>query len=154
MFTIREVTQADRPLIFATWLRAYRHGSHFPRRIRDGIFFAAHHDIVEELLARSNVRVATPPDEPEVVLGWSAVETLEPPDASTPSPVAVHFVYVKPPFRRAGVARALLSPVLESAEADGAEVFFSHETFALKLDRVASHVERWTFNPYLALRGR
>lgn len=151
MFEIRAATQADRPLIFATWLRAYRHGSHFPRRIPDAVYFEEHHAIIEELLERSVVRVATPPGEPEVILGWAVLEVLEPEPADPTSPVAVHFVYVKPPFRQAGIARALLSPTVPEVEQLGGRVLYSHETFPLKLDRIAAHVERWTFNPYLAL---
>lgn len=151
MFSIRAATPSDRPLIFATWLRAYRHGSHFPRRIPDSIFFAEHHAVAEELLERSIVRVATPVDEPEVILGWAVLETLEPEPTDPTSPVAVHFVYVKPPFRRAGIARALLSPTVPEVERLGGRVLYTHETFPLKLERLAAHVERWAFNPYLAL---
>lgn len=152
MFSIRAATQEDRPLIFATWLRAYRHGSHFPRRIPDPLYFAEHHAIAEELLDRSVVRVATPVDDPDVILGWAVFETLEPEASDPTSPVAVHFVYVKPPFRQAGVARALLSPTIPGVEESSGRVFYSHETFPLKLDRIAAHVARWSFNPYLAMR--
>lgn len=150
MFEIRAATQADRPLIFATWLRAYRHGSHFPRRIPDAVFFEEHHSVIEELLERSDVRVAFPSGEPEVILGWSVVEVLEPKADGEAAPVAVHFVYVKPAFRRAGVARSLLAHV-DRLEQAGSPVLYSHETFPLKLDRIAAHVDRWTFNPYVAL---
>lgn len=151
MFEIRAATKDDYPLIFATWLRSYRHGAHFPRHVPHDRYFAAHHDIAEELLEDSVVRVATPPADPDVILGWSVVETLEPPDTATPSPLAVHFVYVKPAFRRMGVGRALLASVAR-AEAEGAPVLFTHETFALKAPEIAVHVARWTFDPYLALR--
>lgn len=154
MFTIRAATHDDRPLIFATWLRAYRHGSHFPRKIPESIFFEAHHDVVEELLDRSCVRVATPPDDPDVILGWSALETLEPRPEDPTSPVVVHFCYVKPPFRRSGVARALLGATVEGCQELGGTVFYSHETFALKVDRLAEIVGGWSFNPYAALRRR
>jgi len=150
MFSIRAATQADRPLIFATWLRAYRHGSQFPRRIPDAIFFDEHHAVIEELLERSDVRVAVPPGEPEVILGWSVVEVIEPKVDGDPAPVAIHFVYVKPAFRRSGVARALLAHV-DRLEQAGSPVLYTHETFPLKLEGLAAHVERWAFNPYLAL---
>jgi len=149
MFSIREATQADRPLIYATWLRSYRHGSHFPRHIPHDRYFSAHHDVAETLLESSTVRVATPPADPDVILGWSVVETLASVDEATPSPLAVHFVYVKPAFRRMGVARALLAQVAQ-AESDGAVVFYSHETFPLKNTEIAAHVARWVFDPYLA----
>ncbi len=150
MIETRAATHDDRPLIFATWLRAFRHGSHFPRHIPEREFFAAHHNVVEALLDRSAVQVAHPVAEPEVILGWSAVETLEP-ERGGPSPLAVHFVYVKPAFRRAGIARRLLN-VVALNESGGVPVWFTHETFALRLSGVAAHVKRWNFNPYLALQ--
>lgn len=151
MFEIRAATLDDRPLIFATWLRSYRHGSQTPRRVPDAIYFARHHELIEELLDLSDVRIAHPPGEPEVILGWSVVELLEPDAEGEPAPVAVHYVYVKPPFRRAGVARALLAHV-DRLESSGSAVLYTHETFTLKAEELAAHVARWAFDPYLAIR--
>jgi GNAT superfamily N-acetyltransferase len=151
MFELRAATQDDRPLIFATWLRSYRHGSQTPRRIPDAVYFARHHELIEELLDLSDVRIAHPVGEPEVILGWSVVEVLEPDEIGEPSPAVVHFVYVKPPFRRAGVARALLAHV-DRLESSGSPVLYTHETFTLKAEQLAAHVARWTFDPYLAIR--
>jgi len=150
MIEIRAATQEDRPLIYATWLRSYKHGAAFPRHIPDETFFEAHHNVVEALLDRSTVLVAHPPDDPEVILGWSVVETLLP-EADEPSPIVVHYVYVKPAFRRAGVARRLLAQVGRAA-ADGAAVWYSHETYLLRADQLAAHVARWRFDPYAALQ--
>lgn len=152
MFEIRAATQNDRPAIFATWLRAYRHGAQFPRHIPADVYFDEHHDVIEQAIEQSVVRVATPPDDPEVILGWAAFETLQPEPDDPTSPVVVHFVYVKPAFRRAGVARALLSPTIPCVLDAGGTVYYSHETFPLKLREIAAHVARWQFNPYLALR--
>ena len=150
MIEIRAATQTDRPLIFATWLRSYRHGSLFPRHIPDPTFFEAHHNVAEELLRRSSVRVAHPPGDPEVILGWSCVETLAPKGGGS-SPIVVHYVYVKPAFRRAGVARRLLAQVV-NVEAEGAPVWYSHEAFVLRSAPISAHVARWLFNPYSAVQ--
>jgi ribosomal protein S18 acetylase RimI-like enzyme len=140
MFFIREVTQDDRPLIFATWLRSFKHGSSWPRHIPDRLYFDAHHSVIDALLARSTVRVATPPDEPEVILGWSVVET-------SPSMSVIHYIYVKPAFRQAGIARALLSTLPESIP-----VYYSHESYTSRLPGIAKHMTRWAFYPYAAVR--
>lgn len=150
MIEIREATPNDRPLIYATWLRSYRHGSLFPRHIPDPTFFEAHHNVAEELLKRSTTLVAHPPGDPEVILGWACFETLEP-VGDKPSGLAVHYVYVKPAFRRAGVARRLLAQVAR-VEADGAPIWYSHEAFVLRAAPVSAHVARWMFNPYAAVQ--
>lgn len=150
MIEKRAATQADRPLIFATWLRAFRHGSHFPRHIPERAYFAAHHNVVEALLDRSTVLVAHPTGDPEVILGWSVVEKLPVDDAVT-APQAIHFVYVKPAFRRSGIARLLLDDVIDDS-ADGVPTWYSHETFALRVPGIAARIAGWSFNPYLALQ--
>lgn len=141
MTSIRAATQDDRPLIFATWLRSYRHGSQFPRHIEERSYFAAHHSIIETLLDRSIVSIAHPINDPDVILGWSVVEVV------APLSVVVHFVYVKPAFRRAGIARQLLTPYVATAE----RVQYSHDTFPARVPEVAAHMARWQFNPYAAL---
>lgn len=150
MIAIRAATPTDEPLIFATWLRAFKHGSAFPRHIPDRVFFDEHHDVVEQLLERSTVTVATPVDDTDVILSWSAVETVEPVDGG-PSPLVVHFVYTKPAFRRTGIARQLLAHVARELDA-GTPVFYSHETFLIRQPGIARHVARAFFNPYAALR--
>lgn len=150
MFETREATRDDRPLIFATWLRSFRHGATFPRRIPEARYFAAHHNVVEALLDRSKVTVAHPAGDPEVILGWSVVETMLP-AGDEPSALCVHFVYVKPAFRRAGIARRLLAHVVAESAA-GVPVLYSHETFTLKLPQLSDVVSRWAFDPYTALQ--
>lgn len=83
--------------IYATWLRCYKHSSAFARRIPDRVFYEQHHAVVGRLLARAEVLVVTPRGEPGVILGYSVTE-----------PSVIHFVYVKKPFRRMGIATALL----------------------------------------------
>lgn len=141
MIETRAATQDDHPLVFATWLRSYRHGSQFPRHIDEKTYFASHHTVIEQLLERSEVRVAHPVNDSDVILGWSVVETI------APLSVVVHFVYVKPAFRRAGIARQLLTPTVTMAE----RVQYSHDTFPARVPDVAAHMSRWSFNPYAAL---
>ena len=150
MIKIRAATQDDHPLIFATWLRSYRHGAQFPRHIPERIFFAAHHNIIEALLERSSVFVAHPVDDPQVILGWAVIEQL-PSEGATPSGLCVHYTYVKPAFRRSGIARQLLDHVA-GWQADGHPVTYSHETFTLKLPQLSAVVAGWEFNPYAALQ--
>lgn len=150
MIAIRAATPTDEPLIFATWLRAFKHGSAFPRHIPDRVFFEQHHDVVEQLLARSFAHVATPADDTDVILSWSVVEQLEPVDGKR-APLCVHFVYTKPAFRRTGIARQLLEHVVGALD-EGRTVFYSHETFLLRQPGIARHVARALFNPYAALR--
>lgn len=137
---IRTGTGADHAFILATWLRAFRHGSPFARRLTNDVFFTNHHPLVEALVARSTVLVATLEDDPNVILGYLVTEKQ--------GPVHVlHFAYVKKEFRRMRVFSQLLE------EAPLGETFeVSHPTFdwlefmAPRFPASRSNPYRWSLN--------
>lgn len=94
---IRPATDEDRPFIYQTWLRTFKHSA-IPRIQCDGrIYFEGQTKLIASLLLRSNVLVACDPEYPSVVYGYCVQEGR-----------TLHWVYVKRVFRRFGVARALL----------------------------------------------
>lgn len=103
----------DLNFIRATWLRGYKHASRFARPIPSEIYFRRHHEVVEAILRRptTSVEIASHPDAPSVILGYLVREGD-----------VVHYVYVKKPFRRFGIGRALMTPLL------GRPFFFTHLT--------------------------
>lgn len=95
---MRTGTSEDFSFVFATWLRSYKHSSHFAKRIPDRTFYVRHHAVIERILARgAELLVACPADAPETILGYLVREGA-----------TLHFLYVKGPFRRMGVAKALV----------------------------------------------
>lgn len=121
-----------RSLIFATWLKSYQANSAFVRHIPRDVFFRHHHDVIERLLERgATVKLATLPDDPSTVFGWSVT-----------SPGAVHYVYVKPDFRRYGIATALLAHVKRPFT-------YSHSTYVTR--DLHKHLDGCIYNPYEAL---
>ena len=97
-FTIRPGQPADHAFVYATWLRCYKHSSGFARRISDGVFYKFHHEAIRRILERGAALRVCGPDT-ETILGYSVSEGG-----------TLHFVYVKKPFRRCGIARSLLAP--------------------------------------------
>ena len=89
---------SDRHYILSSWLRSYAAKG---REWRDygspGAFAADYVPVVRALLRRSQVIVASLREEPDVVVGWAAIEGD-----------CVHYVLVKPRWRQLGVARWLL----------------------------------------------
>jgi hypothetical protein len=118
--SIRPGCGADHSFILATWLRSFRHGSPFARRLVDAVFYANHHPLVESLVARSTVSVATLEDDPNVILGYLVTEKQGPQHV-------LHFAYVKKEFRRMRVLTQLLEESALPAELKGVDV--SHPTF-------------------------
>jgi len=117
-------------LVYATWLRSYEASSLAAKNIPRDVFFAEHHKVIDRILARgASVRLAVLPDEPDVVLGWAVVEW----------PI-VHYVYVKPPFRKHGIAQALLQDVPKPFT-------YTHWTHIMR--ELHPKLTGCTFNPYL-----
>lgn len=98
-YEIRTGTDADLPFVYGSWLESYKE-SKLARAVRTSIYLTRHHDLVERLLDRPSVRlrVAHPPGDPVVILGWAVVE----------EPLTLHYVLVKHQFRGHGVAKALV----------------------------------------------
>lgn len=123
-------TESARSLVYATWLRSYEASSLAAKNIPRDVFFAEHHKVIDNLMQRgAAVRVAVLPDEPDVILGWAVIE----------GPV-VHYVYVKPPFRKHGLATALLADVQRPFR-------YTHWTHALR--ELHPKLEGCVYNPYL-----
>ena len=127
-------TESARSLVYATWLRSYEAWSLAAKHIPRDVFFAEHHKVIDRVLGRgASVRVAALPDEPDVILGWAVTE----------GPV-VHYVYVKPDFRRYGLAKALLAHVQRPFT-------YSHSTYVTR--DVHKHLDGCIYNPYEALHA-
>jgi len=118
--TVRDALPEDDAFIFGTWLRSYRHGSLFARRLTNDVFFANHHPIVADILKRGTVQVATLEDDPGVIIGYLVTEKQA--DAWV-----LHFAYVKRDFRRMRVLSQLLEESHLPGDLDGVDV--SHPTF-------------------------
>lgn len=115
---IRPAVQTDLRFIGSSWRRNY---SLNPiTRCPGGLpeFIRTQNHIIERLTSYDPILVAVPAfgdqGEDDQILGWVAYRR----------PDVVHYVYVKPYFRRAGVARGLLLAAL--GDAPPAQVWSSH----------------------------
>lgn len=124
----RAAVPEDLAFVFSTWLNNFHHSSRFAKRINRRVFFAAHHLVIERLLARgAEVTIAHPPGDPGVIVGYLCVEHV--PEGFGVAGVEVpetvlHFAYTKGPFRRMGVMRTLLG----AARVDLNACAFTHLT--------------------------
>lgn len=134
--TLRPVAPADEPLVFSSWLRSYRTAPAVAQ-VRGPVYFANQRRVIERILLRAQVLVACSPSEPTDVFGYAVCER-------TASGLVVHWLYVKHPFRRLGVAGRLLSA---AGAGDVATIQHTHETDAGK--RLAKRLGS-VLNPYLA----
>jgi GNAT superfamily N-acetyltransferase len=139
LFTLRAGVDGDRPFVFRSWINSHRESA-LARSMRAYDHDHGLHGLIVELLERRGARlvVACATEAPSVILGWAVVT----------DPDALHYVFVKRPFRRQGIASALLGDIPTIRDGRD-ELRFSHMTadFA-PLSRAHP---RWAFNPYAAI---
>lgn len=129
-FAIVHGIRDARALVFSTWLRSFQATNDFAKRLPRDAFFASHHQVIERILARgATVTLAVLPDDHSVVFGWAVTE----------GPATVHYVYVKPDFRKFGIARALLEHVEKP-------FIYSHTTN--KASQLSHKLVNCAYNPY------
>lgn len=125
---IREAVAGDVPFVLNSWLQSFARAP-FARLVPVDAYWRGHHELVLSVLGRSETRVACSPTDTDAIMGWSVT-----------APGVVHYVYVKFPYRRLGIARRLLAHVPEAAR-------YTHATPVL----ASLPVPRgWQWDPYPA----
>ena len=127
---VRRLAPEDLGFVFSTWLKHLKQHSHLTRNISNTVFFPHYHKTIEKLLARSIVVVAHQPDEPNTILGYAVLE-----------PPTIHWVYVKGPWRRFGIAKLMLSGI------DLPNCSFTHWTN--DIEPLREKYPLAVYNPYL-----
>ncbi len=148
---IRDMLPGEENFIYNSWLHSYR-SSQFARPIESKTYYAFHHAIIERLLARTttNVLIAAHSATPDVILGYLVLETPSHMPLNCATMPVAHFLYVKQPFRRLGIAKALvahLKPKLGAFEA-----MYTHKTNdgeGLANSAASSEELKALYNPYL-----
>lgn len=124
----RAFRPTDRNLVLSSYVRSYEL-SPFAKLVGHFRFMAHQPDIRDALVGRSTLMMAHLPEEEDAVVGWAMWER----------PGLLHYVFVKPAFRRAGVARRLLAGLPD-------KLVYTHETDVCEFLPIPSS---WTFDHYL-----
>jgi len=133
---LRPATESDVDFIFNSWLKCYRYS---PNTVgaQNPVYFAQHHKLIEGLCKRANITIACNAADIAQIYGYVCSEMID------ELPV-IHFLYVKQPFRKFGIAMQLAEVAGFKRESP---VFFTHRTFtAENLEKKFAMV----YNPYLA----
>lgn len=136
-FIIRPMEDGDFNFVINSWLKSYRLGSTFTKRIRNNVYYDFHHKVIGRILERgASILVAADKIDPTVIMGYLVVENYN----GTP---LVHYCYTKSAFRRLGIAKSLV----EASTIDLNSSVFSHWT--APMDEIIKKYSGLVYNPYL-----
>lgn len=139
---LRAGIPADHRRVYGDWLNSYASSAwaktltpreQWERGTAARAYWDGHHDLIERLLERAELVVAHWPEDVGAIVGWTLFDrTMR----------ILHYVQVKQAFRRSGVARRLLAPLL-----DGRPVTYTHKSRGCGELPIPAN---WRFDPYLA----
>jgi hypothetical protein len=108
LYDIRDMKEADKNFIMATWLRGLFYGDSWFSIIPKDIFMNSYKQVAKNMLEspKVKVRVACLKEDSDIILGYSV---------SSSDNVAVVWMFVKTPWRQQGIGKSLLPPGVQYA---------------------------------------
>lgn len=102
---MRPAEEGDVPFIFSSWLQSFRDGNEDARAMNKDAYFAGQHIVIADIMQRPNSKclVACALDHGPQIFGWACGDIAI---------AALHYVYVKQPYRRMGIAKTLVGALL------------------------------------------
>jgi GNAT superfamily N-acetyltransferase len=133
---LREGDSADFAHVVTTWIASYA-SSDFGRTMKHSTYIQNHKPIAQDCVEQGQIMIACNNQDLDYIYGYTVYERLK--DLSI-----IHYVHVKPAFRRFGIATMLLNSVTMN------KFVATHRTRdAKKLPR-----KDYDFNPYIFLRRK
>lgn len=126
---IRDATVDDEGFVIQTWLKSYRKGSDFARKIHPKLYFIFHHPVVEAIWQHPATKklIACDPEAESVIYGY-LVYTKHPRDFfdrwKIEARPVVHYVYTKEAFQHMRVC----SRLFEASKLDPTRLYITHLT--------------------------
>lgn len=105
LISLRHMEETDHAFIYATWLRGLYYGNSFFAVTEKDEFMERYQLVITNLLFRPSVevRVACLQEDADTILGYSVLEKFSVPHGTT-----IHWTFVKPEWRKQGIATALI----------------------------------------------
>lgn len=116
---------SDEGFVYKHWMKGNYHDNDWFSLIHPQVYHKNYHKVLEYLIPRSKIRCACLVDDGDVNIGFSVIEGHK-----------LHWIYVKPSWRRNGIAKKLLVPEIRTV---------THLTRFAKI--IKPH--NWRFNPFL-----
>lgn len=129
---MRDAIPNDIPFIYNSWTTSYRHISPLRTYISDPVFYKEYLCVIDSILANPNTKtlVACSIEDREIVFGYCIY-----------GPDLLHYMLIKEPFRRFGIAKQLY-------ELAGKPKTASHVTNKTHLGYILMDKYKVVFNPF------
>lgn len=102
MYSVRPAKESDKAFIYSTFLRGVYYGHPFFTAIEKSAFFAHYPRVLDKLLSVADVQVLCLSEDQDLILGFSITR-----------PNIIDYVFVKPAWRKQGLAKLLLPGTYE-----------------------------------------
>lgn len=124
VFTYRAYTSEDLPFIHSSWENSYFQNSPNIKHLTRAVFRTHHRPIRERILGspQATIIICSPKDDPNLILGWIAVETIHTRDNK--DAIILHYLYVKEVFKKEKIATTLIGLTTKNKS----PIFMSHLT--------------------------
>lgn len=109
-FTIRDYKPEDYPFILSSWSNEAR-SIKYDSFISNSIYYPRQKALINAILSKSIIKVAHLDDEEDTIGGFAVMEP-----AFHMNTLFIHWVGVKPLYRRIGICRALINNYLQGAD--------------------------------------
>lgn len=116
---VGDVKRDDLAFVISSWAESSHNGP-VGRLHRRGLWCEQQSEVARHIIGRSHLLVAHHENDREQLYGWICFAHLK------PETWAIHYIYVKQPFRKLGIARALL---LASGWRPGHDIVATHATY-------------------------
>lgn len=133
---IRLPRSEDLNFILSSYLKSYRNSM---SAIGNDLYFPNQQKVFEEILTRSMIAIACDPEHEDQIFGWGCCEYVAPEHA------VLHYLYVKFPFRRNGLAKDIIAALIHE---NCLFVEYSHNTHASNLI-----TKGYQYNPFYLFKG-
>lgn len=130
LVSLREMIADDSNFVMNSWSKSLRSGSYYHHSIPGKLFYEAHRIGIKETMQYARCIVATPIDDPNIIVGYLVYE-----ERDSDKYVVLHYCYVKKMFRRMGLANLLISIISKDRE-----LIATHYT---------NKIKKLCFNPYM-----
>ena len=121
----RGYLSVDEPFVYHSWLKSYRgtwsDGLNPVRHVEKERYYKNQSELIGDLLATSVVLVAANSEDIDQIFGYIVGLPID-------LGLCIHYIFVKQPFRKLGVATLLFSELQRGTKTQGLEVFSTHAT--------------------------